>query len=39
MQIQKGGVMESIPLDTLSDEQENSDDQNVPTVIDNVPSD
>ncbi len=36
---QQGGVMESIPLDTLSDEQENSDDQNVPTVIDNVPSD
>ena len=36
---QQGGVMESIPLDTLSDEQENSDDQNVPKVIDNVPSD
>lgn len=35
---QQGGVMESIPFDTSSDGKEDSVKENVPAIIDNVPS-
>tara|TARA_B100001093_G_C26337275_1_gene804498 strand:+ start:252 stop:623 length:372 start_codon:yes stop_codon:yes gene_type:complete len=35
---QQGGVMESIPFDSLTDENDNSVEENVPAVIDTVPS-
>jgi preprotein translocase subunit SecG len=35
---QQGGVMESIPFDSLTDENDNSVEENVPAVIDTIPS-
>ena len=35
---QQGGVMESIPFDISSDDKEDSVEENVPAIIDNVPS-
>ena len=35
---QQGGVMESIPFDTSSNDKEDSVEENVPAIIDNVPS-
>tara|TARA_E500000331_G_scaffold331956_1_gene354746 strand:- start:733 stop:1104 length:372 start_codon:yes stop_codon:yes gene_type:complete len=35
---QEGGVMESIPFDTSSDIKENSIEEKIPAVIENVPN-